>query len=226
MIDEIVKKEVTFCQLDGISAVDDSEQPELAPVNTANFALRREQDNYLYKQAKIYSSSDIVPTTYRGNVSNCFVACQIANRMNLEITFVMQNLWVVQGRPSWAGQACKAMIDGCGRFKSSEYVFIGEPDRPSWGCYLQALNISTGKMVKGTPVTMQMATNEGWLSKNGSKWKTMPEQMMKYRAAAFFARSECPEILMGFQTADEVEDTQGAEPEMVKVSLRKGEDNG
>ena len=61
------------------------------------------------------------------------------------------------------------------------------------------------------------------MNKNGSKWKTMPEQMLKYRAAAFFARTECPEVLMGFQTAEETEDVYGAaskqEPEKVKITL-------
>jgi hypothetical protein len=58
-----------------------------------------------------------------------------------------------------------------------------------------------------------MAKDEGWLTKNGSKWRTMPELMLKYRAAAFFARTECPEALYGFQTSDEVEDVHGPAPD-------------
>ena len=55
---------------------------------------------------------------------------------------------------------------------------------------------------------MQMAKDEGWSTKNGSKWKTMPEQMLRYRSASFFGRIYAPEILMGFKTTDEVEDMQ------------------
>ena len=168
-----------------------------------------------------YANSSMVPDTYRGKPDNCFVAVELASRMDVSPVLVMQNLYIVQGKPSWAGQACKALIDGCGKFRDSDYVLTGNRGDDTWGCYLQAVRVSTGKLVKGTEVTIQMAKDEGWYGKNGSKWKTMPEQMLKYRAAAFFARTECPEALMGFQTAEEVEDVKGVEPEknIVKISL-------
>ena len=51
---------------------------------------------------------------------------------------------------------------------------------------------------------MAMVKAEGWIT--NSKWKSMPEQMLAYRAAAFFARVYCPESLMGLQTYEEVID--------------------
>jgi hypothetical protein len=53
---------------------------------------------------------------------------------------------------------------------------------------------------------MEMAVNEGWYGKNGSKWRSMPDLMMRYRSAAFFGRIYAPELLMGLPTADEVHD--------------------
>ena len=67
--------------------------------------------------------------------------------------------------------------------------------------------------------TMQMAKDEGWLSKAGSKWKTMPEQMIKYRAAAFFARVYCPNVLMGFKTAEEIADVAPEDRPKTVISL-------
>lgn len=169
-----------------------------------------------------YANSSMVPDTYRGKPDNCFVALELASRMDVSPVLVMQNLYIVQGKPSWAGQACKALIGGSGKFTDSEYIMVGNPADDTWGCYLQAVNVKTGKLVKGSTVTIKLAKDEGWLNKNGSKWKTMPEQMMKYRAAAFFARTECPEVLMGFQTADEVQDVNGAEKtasEKITISL-------
>ena len=61
--------------------------------------------------------------------------------------------------------------------------------------------------------TMAMAAAEGWLNKPGSKWKTMPVQMMHYRAAAFFARIHCSDILLGLPTYEEVQDVKGYEEE-------------
>lgn len=170
--------------------------------------------------AERYANSDMVPASYKGKPDNCFVALELASRMDVSPVLVMQNLYIVQGKPSWAGQACKALIDGSGKFKDSEYVMTGSMADGTRGCYLQAVNTRTGKLVRGTEITLKMASDEGWSTKSGSKWRTMPEQMLKYRAAAFFARTECPEALMGFQTADEVEDVYGtAKPEPQKVTI-------
>lgn len=190
-------------------------------VNTQNLLQNTKALAIVSRIADRYANSSMVPDTYRGKPDNCFVAVELASRMDVSPVLVMQNLYIVQGKPSWAGQACKALIDGCGKFRDSDFVQTGNRGDDTWGCYLQAVRVSTGKLVKGTEVTIKMAKDEGWYSKNGSKWKTMPEQMLKYRAAAFFARTECPEALMGFQTAEEVEDVRGIEPEkeIVKISL-------
>lgn len=72
-----------------------------------------------------------------------------------------------------------------------------------------ATRLSDGVICKGTVITLQMAVNEGWM--RNSKWKTMTSQMLMYRAASFFARTYCPEVLMGLQTVDEVRDVNGEE---------------
>lgn len=167
--------------------------------------------NSIYKLAKIYANSSMVPQSYQRNPDNCFVALELANRMGVSPTLVMQNLVVVQGRPSWAGQACIALINGCGKFENDiDFVSVGEPGTDDYGCFCSAVRKSDGKKLSGTPITMRMAMDEKWVEKNGSKWKTMPEQMLKYRAASFFARTYCPEVLMGFSTADEAEDIASA----------------
>lgn len=186
-----------------------------------NLLINSKQLNQIYKIAKMYAASSMVPANYQNNPSNCFVACELAARMNVSPILIFQSLWIVQGKPSWSGQACKSLIDGSGKFKNSEYVMTGEVGTSSRGCFLQAVNTRTGKLVKGAEVTLKMATDEGWSTKSGSKWRTMPELMLRYRAAAFFARTECPEVLMGFQTADETEDVRGTQntPEVITINI-------
>ena len=200
------------------------ENVELMPPTTPtqNLLLNTKALAMINRLADRYANSSMVPDTYKGKPDNCFTALELAARMDVSPMLVFQNLYIVQGKPSWAGQACKALVDGSGKFTDSEYIMIGDTADDTWGCYLQAVNIKTGKLVKGSAVTIKLAKDEGWLNKNGSKWKTMPEQMMKYRAAAFFARTECPEVLMGFQTADEVQDVNGPEKatqEKITISL-------
>jgi hypothetical protein len=71
---------------------------------------------------------------------------------------------------------------------------------------------------------MQMAESEGWTKKNGSKWRTMPNQMLRYRAAAFWQRVYCPEISMGLMTAEEAEDIEYAEYTEIPSEHPKQED--
>ena len=176
--------------------------------------------NHLVKIAKTLSNSSILPAQYRGNIANCFVACEMAARMDVSPLFVMQNLHVIEGRPSWSSAACIALINGCGLFKDVRFNMVGEMGTPSRGCYVTAVRVDTGEKVQGTTVTIQLAIDEGWMERKGSKWKTMPEQMLKYRAAAFFARIECPNVLMGFMLDDESRDIGSSENnEKVKVQI-------
>lgn len=156
------------------------------------------------KVADAFSKSSLVPQNYQGKPQDCMIAIEMANRMNISPVFVMQNLYIVKGKPSWAGQACMAMINACGKFKDVKHVYTGTKGTDSRGCYVTATRISDGERVDGTEVTMALVKAEGWIS--NSKWKNMPEQMLGYRAASFFARMYCPEALMGLQTYEEVED--------------------
>jgi hypothetical protein len=156
--------------------------------------------------AKILAGSTAVPDAYKGKPGDCMIAIDLSNRMGISPISVMQFSQVVKGNFTWKGQACKALVDGNGKFTGSRYVMFGKPGTDDWGCRLEATNKITGDLVVGPEVTIKMAKDEGWYDKNGSKWKTMPDLMLRYRAAAFFARTECPESLMGFYTSEEMND--------------------
>ena len=166
--------------------------------------------NNTFKMAQILAGADVVPASFRGKTGNCIIAIDIANRMGLSPMVVMQNSQVVQGRFTWTGSACKAMIDSCGRYKKTRYVEVGERGTDDFGVYLEAVD-NDGEIIKGVTVTIGTAKKEGWYSKNGSKWQTMPDLMLRYRASAFFLRTECASISMGFLTTEEIEDI--TEPE-------------
>ena len=164
-----------------------------------------------YKLAQVISTADIIPDNYKNKAADCAIAIDMADRMGVSPMMVMQNLYVVKGKPSWSGQACKALIEGCGKFKpgSVRPVYIGEKGTDERGCYLSAVWADTGDKVEGPEVTLKMARAEGWIGKN-PKWTNMPELMLAYRASAFFARVYCPEVLMGVHVEGEVEDITAA----------------
>lgn len=164
----------------------------------------------LQRMGQLYASATIVPDTYKGNLANCAIAIDMAQRMNANPVMVMQNLYLVHGMPAWSSKFLIATINTCGRFTPLRYECNGkEGDDYGWRCVaFETADTERKHPLEGTWVTRSMVKAEGWNKKPGSKWLTMPEQMFRYRAAAFWQRMYAPEISMGFSTADEIEDIQ------------------
>lgn len=189
--------------------------------------------------AKPYAESTIVPTSYRGNIGNCIIALDLSHRMSLPALTVMQNLYIVNGNPSWSSKFLVATVNTCGRFTNLRYrkrnlgplgkikynnhewvtrdgkrektIVEREFDAKgidNWECVAYATEKATGEVLESDPVTIEMAIKEGWYTKDGSKWRTMPMLMLTYRAAAFWQRVYAPEISMGFRTYEEEVDAR------------------
>lgn len=173
--------------------------------NSASFEL-------MQRAAKLLSASTLVPKDYQGNLPNAVVALNMAQRMGADPLQVMQNLYVVHGRPAWSAQFLIATFNQSGKFSALRYEFTGQSGTDTWGCRAYAIERETGERIEGPEVTIGMAKREGWATKSGSKWQTMPELMLRYRAAAFLIRTAAPEIAMGLQTAEELRDTYDAAP--------------
>lgn len=164
-------------------------------------------DNFIMagQMAKALAQSTIVPKEYQGNDANAMVAIEIANRLRTSPLMVMQNLNVIQGRPSWSAQFLIAMVNGSGRYDIElQFDETFDNDGKPFAC--QCWTTKNGRKVTGIRVDMDMANAEGWVAKNGSKWKTMPQVMLRYRAASFFVRMNCPELALGYYTKEEVVD--------------------
>lgn len=170
--------------------------------------------DHAQRVAKMFSTSSLIPKDYQNNVANTMIAMEMATRMGANPLMVMQNLFVVQGRPSWSSSFIIAALNACKRFSPIRFKMNGEGKELT--CIAWAYDLDSKEVLEGPEVSIAMAEAEGWLQKNGSKWKTMPGLMIRYRAAAFFGRLYAPDILMGLLTTDEVQDIQP-----VKVEEKK-----
>lgn len=184
----------------------------------------------------MFSKSSIVPKEYQGNVANCAIAVDMAMHLGKGISplTVMQQLTIVQGRPTWSAQFLISCINTCGKFSTiryeeknlgkvgkvavNKYVYengkntqkLVETDEykdvDNLSCIAYAYDNATGEKLQSIEITIKMAMSEGWYAKSGSKWQSMPQQMLRYRAAAFWQRAYAPEVGMGFYTTEEVQD--------------------
>lgn len=158
------------------------------------------------RMAKALAMSSLVPVAYQNNIPNVLIAIEVSARVSASVFAVMQNLDIIHGTPSWRAKFLIATVNACGRFTSLRWRFVGVEGTDSWGCRAVAKEIATGEECLGPLVTIAMAKAEGWATKSGSKWKTMPELMLCYRSAAFWTRLFAPELSLGMNTSEETTD--------------------
>lgn len=176
-------------------------------------------------------SSNLVPESYRGEqgMGNALVALDMSNRMGIPPLMVMQNLDIIEGRPSWKSQFIIGALNSCGLFSPIRFRVEDHGDQEvekiEWRgpkgnrerivkkvkvrnktCVAYAVEKATGEVLEGPEVSIEMAVAEGWYYRPGSKWLTMPDLMLRYRAAAFFGRLYAPHILNGMPAVEEAYD--------------------
>ena len=176
--------------------------------------------------AKGLANSKLVPDSFKGDTWGVMIAMEMSNRMHMGLLQVLQSLYIVQGKPSWSGQFCISAINACGKFSPLEFVWYHDKDGHVTGCSAQATSLITGHLCTSPAITWDTVTGFGWDKKNNSMWNIpgQREQMYQYRAAAYFARTFCPEVLGGLYTKEENQDITGNysdQPEKVVVNLKK-----
>lgn len=207
---EILDKQITLAKLQQEQTPEVLQMKLIAAEQSAKFALtpvgqELKRFETLQRMGQMYAQATIVPDTYKNNVPNCAIALDMATRMNANPVMVMQNLYIVHGNPAWSSKFLIATINTCGRFEPLMYECNDKKgDEYGWRCFTYSTKDKEQKnRLEGTWITWKMVKAEGWEKKPGSKWSSMPEQMFKYRAAAFWQRMYAPEISMGFNTVEE-----------------------
>ena len=160
--------------------------------------------NLAYQMAKGLSQSTLVPQQFQNNAANCLIALEQSNRLNISPMAVMQNLYIVQGKPSFSSSFIIGLINASGKYDMELQFDEEEKDGKPYAC--TCWTEKDGRKVTGIKITMDMAEKEGWSKKNGSKWVTIPQVMLRYRAASFFARMNCPELSIGLYSKEELDD--------------------
>lgn len=186
---------------------------DLRVVDTNQYLTDPQKFEHLWRVASAFAKCDLVPESIRGKPADCFVLCQLAVRLGVDPFMMMQNTYVVHGRPGMEAKMMIALLNASGRIKGNvSYTFGGTGD--DYGCTASVIDAATGQKIEGPKVTWRMVKGEKWdqdkKSKSGyvqvSKWKTMPDLMFHYRAAAMLIRTHYPEVTLGLMTREELEE--------------------
>lgn len=198
----------------------------------------------------MYKASDKNPIEKA--ISNCMIAIEIAQRIGASPLMVMQNMVPIYGKPSWSSKFLVATVNTCGRFNPLQYRFtekgmLGMVDYTDYvwdnttrskkpvvkqfdgkkimdiECVAYTTAKGSDQVLESSPVSLRLAIQEGWYTKNGSKWQTMAKQMLMYRAASFWTSAYAPELSMGMRTVEEQQDiyTEFEEVKDVKEEVAK-----
>lgn len=155
---------------------------------------------------KMLAISPLFPQHLRGGsieqgTANAVLVMNMANRLNEDALTVAQNIYFVGGRPGWNTTYMIAKANQHGVFRDPiDWDIKGKGDTLSVTAF--GILSGTGKRVQVT-CDMEMAKKEGW-TKN-AKYQSIPEQMLRYRSAAFLIRLYCPEVMIGVPSAIEIE---------------------
>ncbi len=170
--------------------------------------------NQTWRVARLFAASKLVPIHFQGQTESVFVMLQMAFRLKVDPFMVLQNTYMVHGRPGLEAKLLIALVNARGPF-TGPIQWRLEGEGANRQCTAYATHKVTGEVCEAT-VTWKMVTDEGWnkdaKARDGSiiksKWNTMADLMFRYRSAAFLARLHCPEAILGLNTADELNDIQ------------------
>lgn len=171
--------------------------------------LNNDSLEFGFRAGKALSRSKFIPDTFRGSPEDCMIALDMAENLDVNPVLLMQHLYIIHGRPAMDAQMQIALFNRQKKWSAIQYKESGKGDDYQMVAY--AKDLTTGEIHEGPPVSLKMVKAEGWSSKNGSKWKSIPDLMFRYRSGSWLIRTLCPEAVLGLMTVDEVRDIGAAD---------------
>jgi len=176
---------------------------ELTKKETSSFLTDSKSFEHTWRVATAFSKSQMIPSHFQNKPEDCMVALMMAQQLEVNPILALQNLQIIHGNVGFNSSFAIALANDRGNFKEPiTWTSTGEGDNLAVTAHTI---LRTGKEIAIT-VGMDTARKEGW-TKN-PKYKTMPEQMLRYRSATWLIRLHCPEVLLGMQASEEIQDVQ------------------
>ena len=180
---------------------------DLATVETRGLSLQTFAEAMQF--AKVVSATDFAPKDFRGKPEACMLAIQYGAELGLKPMQALQNIAVINGRPSIWGDAALALVHGSPVCEWVYETVDGEGD--SMGAMCQAKRRGCDKPSVSV-FTVADAKKAGLWGKSGP-WQQYPRRMLQLRARGFALRDAFPDVLRGLITAEEARDYQVVDPE-------------
>ena len=157
--------------------------------------------DHRYRLAKAFSMSGMVPPHFAGKPEACLVAMLYAEQLGEHPMLLFQEMSVINGRPNTSARFAISRANKSGLLQGPiSWKSKGQGD--ALEVTASATLRDTGEVIS-TTVTMREAAADGWT--RNSKYKSIPEQMLRWRAATRLINLYLPEVLFGLGVREEVE---------------------
>jgi hypothetical protein len=160
------------------------------------------QFDFDWRRAKAFSMSRMVPAHFQNKPEDCMVAVMMARQLGVDPLLALQNVQVVNGRPGFSASFAIGLANQRGPF-AGPITWTSKGKGDTLEVTAHGVVKVTGEKVSAT-VSMEIAKAEGWVK--NPKYRTMPEQMLRYRSGTWLIRLHCPEVLLGLSSSEELED--------------------
>lgn len=180
---------------------------ELLPQETVEHTalnLKVAEFEFFQRKAALYASSKIIPKDFQGKVAECYQVVEMAQHLKVPEMIAFQHCYIIHGKVSFSAVFMISCFNTCGKFTPIDYEFVGEGDTRA--CRAITTCKETGEQFIGPEISIATAKADGWYNKAGSKWKTIPELMLRYRAASWLIKTVAPELAVGLSESEEVRD--------------------
>ncbi len=156
---------------------------------------------HLWRVAKAFSMSGMVPAHFQGKPESCMVALMYADQLGEHPMVMFQEVTVINGRPGTSARFAIARANKSGLL-AGPITWASKGQGDALEVTARTTLAATGEEITAT-VSMKEAAADGWT--RNSKYKSIPEQMLRWRAATRLINLYLPEVLFGLGVKDEIE---------------------
>lgn len=150
--------------------------------------------------AKMISESDLAPKDFKGKAGNCLIAMQMGMEVGLAPMQAIQNIAVINGRPTLWGDAALALVLAS---PVCEYVRESwDEAKQTWTCRSKRRDAKEESIYTFSAADADKAG----LTKKEGTWQNYKKRMIQMRARAFNLRDTFADVLKGLAIREEVED--------------------
>lgn len=154
--------------------------------------------------SEMFAKSDLVPDNYKNKPANIFLAVSAGASLGLAPFQAMQNIAVINGKPSIFGDALLAMVRNDKRCLSVKESIVGEAMNRTATCIVSRLAPNGETEVISSSFCLGDAQKAGLL--NRGPWKSYPDRMLQMRARGFALRDAFADVIGGLITSEEAQD--------------------